>query len=183
MALTRLVIDGYGQIELNNFAAPRDGRVEAQCKLNKTDFPAGAENGMLVAVDNVKSEVKLYNASKKLPLAVIYSTEHIYSERKNGLKNFINTVDGFYPRLGYLSVGDKFTTNTFCYDTTEFAAETNLMTAIDGIATTPLYAGVSTNGAWKLTATAPTAGPVAIVVKKTTMPDGQLGLKLQILSD
>ena len=92
MALTRLVIDGYGQIELNNFAAPRDGRVEAQCKLNKTDFPAGAENGMLVAVDNVKREVKLYNASKKLPLAVIYSTEHIYSERKNGLKNFINTV-------------------------------------------------------------------------------------------
>lgn len=183
MALTRLVINGYGQIELNNFAAPRDGRVEAQCKLNATDFANGAENGMLVAVDNVKREIKLYNADANLPLAVIYTAEHMYEDDKNGLKDFINKVDGFYPRLGYLAVGDKFTTNTFCYDSTEFAAETNLMTAIDGIATTPLYAGVSTTGAWKLTATKPTAGPIALVVKKTTMPDGQLGLKLQVLTD
>ena len=30
MAQTRLVIDGYGQLELNNVAFRRDGRVEAQ---------------------------------------------------------------------------------------------------------------------------------------------------------
>ena len=30
MAQKRLVIDGYGQLELNNVAFRRDGRVEAQ---------------------------------------------------------------------------------------------------------------------------------------------------------
>ena len=47
MALTRFVIDGYGQLELNQVAFRRDGRVEAQCALDDTDFASvPAENGM-----------------------------------------------------------------------------------------------------------------------------------------
>ncbi len=47
MALARLVIDGYGQCELNNAAFRRDGRIEAQCALDETDFAdVPAENGM-----------------------------------------------------------------------------------------------------------------------------------------
>ena len=52
MAFKRMVIDGYGQLELNNVAFRRDGRVEAQCALDATDFAdVPAENGMLLAVD------------------------------------------------------------------------------------------------------------------------------------
>ena len=32
MATKRLVISGYGQVELNNVAFRRDGRIEAQCQ-------------------------------------------------------------------------------------------------------------------------------------------------------
>ena len=52
--MARMIIDGYGQVELNNVAFRRDGRIEAQCKPDETDFSqAVVENGMLLAVDNV----------------------------------------------------------------------------------------------------------------------------------
>ena len=35
MSLKRLVIDGYGQLELNQVAFRRDGRIEAQCPLSE----------------------------------------------------------------------------------------------------------------------------------------------------
>ena len=38
MSLKRFVIDGFGQVELNQVAFRRDGRVAAQCKPNATDF-------------------------------------------------------------------------------------------------------------------------------------------------
>ena len=53
MATKRLVISGYGQVELNNVAFRRDGRIEAQCAPNATDFAnITVENGMLLAVDD-----------------------------------------------------------------------------------------------------------------------------------
>ena len=55
MAIKRLTIDGFGQVELNNVAFRRDGRIEAQCAPDTTDFAtAKVENGMLLAVDNIK---------------------------------------------------------------------------------------------------------------------------------
>ena len=61
MALKRFTIDGYGQIELNQCAFRRDGRIEAQCALydkefakNQAEYVGGkiyAENGMILAVD------------------------------------------------------------------------------------------------------------------------------------
>ena len=33
-----MLIDGFGQIELNQVAFRRDGRIEAQCALNPVDF-------------------------------------------------------------------------------------------------------------------------------------------------
>ena len=59
MADKRLVIDGFGQVELNQVSFRRDGRVEAQCALDATDFASvPAENGMLLAVDRVNRTVK-----------------------------------------------------------------------------------------------------------------------------
>ena len=118
MAQKRLVIDGYGQLELNNVAFRRDGRIEAQCALDATDFASvPAENGMLLAVDKIAGTVRMPDSSEVCPIALNYTTEHMYDERHNALKDFkLDRKDGFYPRLGYLAVGDKFTTNCVSYD-------------------------------------------------------------------
>lgn len=186
MALQRLTIDGCGQLELNNAAFRRDGRIEAQCALDATDFAeVPAENGMVFAVNKAARTVKFWDGTSDYPLAINYSAEHLYDERKQGLKDFSLTLNDFYPRLGYLSVGDTYTTNTICYDTAEFTDDDALVAAAETVETTPLYAGLVADckGAWKVTATKPTAGPVALVVKSTTMPDGQYAVKLHVLAD
>lgn len=184
MALTRLTIDGYGQLELNNAPFRRDGRVEAQCALKEADFGknanAVAENGMLLAIDRVNREVKLPAADEALPIAINYSAEHMYDERANALKDFFLKTGDFYPRLGYLSVGDLFTTNCICFDDTEFKDDDAFIAATEAIKTTALYGGISVGGAIKVSATAPTVGPVLRVVEKTTMPDGQFAVKFHV---
>ncbi len=181
MALKRLTIDGYGQIELNNVAFRRDGRIEAQCALDSTDFASiPAENGMLLAVDNVKRVVRMPLASgETMPLALHYSAEHMYDERLPGLKNFKLERGSFLPRMGYLALGDKFTTNCVCYDDAEFASEDDLVAALEKIKDAPVYAAASELGALKLTKTAD--GAVCRVLAKTTMPDGQMAVKLQAM--
>lgn len=181
MALKRLTIDGYGQLELNNCAFRRDGRIEAQCAPDSTDFSqAVLENGMLLAVDNVARVVKL-PVDDTLPIALNYSAEHLYDERKPGLKNFkLEGKEDFWPRLGYLAVGDKYTTNCISYDTTEFANDSALISALDSAGTVALYAGIGADGAHCVSSTAPTEGPVLRVIKYTTMPDGTPGVKFQV---
>lgn len=181
MALQRLTIDGYGQLEINFFTAPRDGQIEAQCKLNETDFAdMPAEVGMLLAVDNINRRVKLPVAGEPYPIAINYSTEHMYDERNDALKNFRQTLNDFLPRMGYLNVGDKFHTNTVCYDTDEFADDEALKAALkkDARLATPIFGGISEIGAIKLSATQPTEGPVFMVIEDATMPDGQYGVKI-----
>ena len=183
MANQRYVIDGYGQIELNNCAFRRDGRIEAQCAADTTDFKtAKVENGMLLAVDNVTRTVK-FAKDDSLPVALVYTAEHIYDERTPGLKNFaLNGKDDFLPRLGYLAVGDKFTENCICYDTSDFADDSALESALESYKTTALYGGISEIGAIALSTTVPTVGPVLKVIDNTTMPDGSLGVKFQVIS-
>ena len=194
MADKRLVIDGFGQIELNQVSFRRDGRVEAQCALDATDFASvPAENGMLLAVDRVNRTVKFPTAANaaKMPIALNYTTEHMYDERANALKDFKLERGTFLPRLGFLSVGELFTTNCIGYDdgewtdtgsgTTAKTADENFKASCASIATTPLYGGISDTGAIKVSATKPSAGPVLLVVEKTTMPDGQFALKFQVL--
>ncbi len=186
MALTRLTIDGYGQLELNNFTARRIGAIEAQCPLDETDFASvPAENGMLLAVDKVANAVKFYEEDSIFPIALNYTSEHMYDEREKGLKHFKLERGSFYPRLGYLTIGDKFTTNTISYDSASdstWTTENAFITALAACKTTALYGGVSEDGSIKVSATAPTAGPVLAVIEKTTMPDTQLGVKFQVVS-
>lgn len=179
MATKRLTIDGYGQVELNNVAFRRDGRIEAQCAPDTTDFATiPVENGMLLAVDNVTRTVKIAKDGS-LPIALVYSAEHLYEEKALGLKNFkLNGKDDFLPRLGYTALADKFTTNCLAYDDGEFANDAALITALKELAT-PIYGGVSEVGAIKISKTAPAFGPVYRVILAYTMPDGQFGVKLQ----
>ena len=194
MAFKRFVIDGYGQLELNQVAFRRDGRVEAQCALDDTDFASvPAENGMLLAVDRVNRKIKFPKSAviATCPVALNYTTEHMYDERANALKDFKLELGEFYPRLGFLSIGELFTTNCVGYDSAEWTAtgsgdtaktaDENFKAACAAVATTPLYGGVSDEGAIAVSATAPEEGPVLKVVEATTMPDGSFGIKFQVL--
>jgi hypothetical protein len=178
MALKKLVIDGYGQIEPNNVTFTRDGRVEAQCA------PAEGsvfENGMLLAVDTAKREVRLPVEDETLPVALHYSTEKNYTS--SALKSFVlDAKSGMYPRMGYLTVGEVFTTNCICYDNGEYTDETALKAAVTAAGTTPVYGTYSTIGAIKVTATKPENGPVLKVARATTMPDGQYAVEFSVIA-
>lgn len=199
MALKRMIIDGYGQLELNQVAFPRDGRIEAQCALAKEDFALDrelntdkiyAECGMLLVVNNVTRRIELPTEAnvKNYPVALNYSTEHMYDERDGfSLRNFYLPRGRELPRMGYLSVQDKFTTNCICYDSNEWDDDAVLMEDLGKINETPIYGGVAVGaekvatGAIKLSKTKPAYGPILLVTKKTTMPDGQAAVKLQCI--
>lgn len=187
MAIKKMAKDGYGQIELNHVAWRRDGRIEAQSALDTDDFTKEnpAENGTLMAVDFVNR--KLLRALPAhvgvYPIGVNYSSETSYDDRTPGLKDFSLAPGDILPRIGYPAIGDKFTINAIAYDSDDFADDEALETAFDAIKTTPLYAGldVGAGGYLTITTTAPATGPVFKVVEPTTMPDGQLAVKIQCI--
>ena len=179
MAFTRLAINGNGQIELNNVAFRRDGRIEAQCKLS-----VAAENGMILAVDTAKREVRRPKAEgEDCPLAVGYTSEHLYRDREDGLKYLINK-EGSYPRRGYPAIHDIWTTNTIGYDSSEFTSNDKVVEAIKNAGKKALYGKVGAEGVVTLTATKPTSGlcfKVATGMGAGSMPDGQVGVKLEVI--
>lgn len=163
---------GYGQIELNQCAFRRDGRIEAQCKIEGADY---VENGMILAIDNTKREVR-YPAESDYMFGLNYTSEHMYDERLvGGLKYYKTDKDSFLPRLGYLAVGDKYTTNTVIYDD---AAD--ITTMVYG------YVKAGDNGYVRLSATEPTdaitgAPMLRVIDAKATMPNGAPAVKFQCI--
>ena len=163
---------GYGQIELNQCAFRRDGRIEAQCKIAGADY---VENGMILAIDNTKHEVR-YPAAGDYMFGLNYTSEHMYDERLvGGLKYYKTDKDSFLPRLGYLAVGDKFTTNTVVYDDT-----LTLTNAVYG------YVKAGDNGYIRLSATKPEdaidgAPLLRVIDAKATMPNGAPAVKFQCI--
>jgi len=194
---TRIGRDGYGQLELNQVAFRRDGRIEAQAQLNKafnandasyvTGHATFVENGMLLELDPVTRTVN-YPSNNSTTALLHYSTEHIYDERTPGLKNFKLDFGTFLPRLGYLATGDKFTTNCVSYmkgsDTetggTPYADETALFAAMapTALASTPMYGHASADGTIIVNAVNSSTYPAMLkVIGATTMPDGQNAVK------
>ena len=163
---------GYGQIELNQCAFRRDGRIEAQCKIEGADY---VENGMILAIDNTKHEVR-YPAASDYMFGLNYTSEHMYDERLvGGLKYYKTDKDSFLPRLGYLAVGDKFTTNTVIYD-----GEADITTMVYG------YVKAGDNGYIRLSATKPQdaiagAPLLRVIDAKATMPNGAPAVKFQCI--
>lgn len=173
----------YGQLELNRCAFPKDGRVEAQCAC-PTSFTTTSplENGMIVAVDKAKGTIELAVATEVRALGIVYTAEKQYDQRLPGLKNFYMTGwDGFYPRVGFLSVGDTFTTNTIVADTATYTNEAALRAALTGVTTTALYGEYTTTGHIAIVTGKPAAGPALAVEKLTTMPDGSYGVKFIVV--
>lgn len=198
MALKRFGIDGYGQLELNNVFFRREGAIEAQCALDPGAFALEGEavgkdptqgkiyveNGMILAVDKANGIVKFptkEGLDSFLPLALNYSTEHMYDERHKNLGSYYLPAGTFYPRMGYLSKGEVFTTNCLCYDSEEFADDTALKTALEAGGD---FFGLSSEfGAIKITKNPGDFGTEKIVLKVAkyyTMPDGSPGIKFQV---
>ena len=178
MAITQLKKVGHGQLELNQVAFRRDGRIEAQCKI--ADGIAYIENGMLLAVNNMNRTVEYVKTGNVHPVALHYSSEHMYDERANALKDFKLDANSFLPRMGYLSAGDKYTTNTVCYDDTVYKnVNKDDAEFLAALGTKPMYAHAHTDGYHLVNETATDA--IAMAVAATTMPDGQNAVKFVAL--
>ena len=185
MSIKRMLIDGFGQIELNQVAFRRDGRIEAQCAPDVTDFAkTPIENGMILAIDNVSRTVKFADGTEDL-VGLVYSAEHFYEDTKAGLKHFkLDAKNDFLPRLGYLAVGDKFTTNCLCYDEVEFTGGDSMVWHMLKAGEAEYACGVITDiGAIQIKAEKPSGASLVLkVIEKTTMPDGQPAVKFQVVA-
>ena len=159
----------YGQLELNQVAFRRDGRIIAQYQLGDVEC---AENGMLLAVDHVTKTINFPANDQTTGLALNYTAEHMYDERlANGLKHFKLEKGSFCPRLGLLATGDRFTTNAVdCGD---------LATIKSALGTTKYYGHASETGYIVVNTTADKA--VLEVIAVTTMPDGSDAIKFVAL--
>ena len=182
MAFTKLAKRGYGQLELNFAAFRRSGDIEAKCKI--ADGIPFIENGMFLAVDRATYTVGYPTGAKGEIVALNYTTEHMYDERRKALKDFKLDAGTFLPRLGYIGRADKFTTNTVCYEasyngdgeeTTDFSAfkygRPCVKKGFEG------YIELVTDREPTLEE-GETAAPVCVeVMEITTMPDGQKAVK------
>lgn len=164
--------EGYGQLELNQVAFRRDGRVEAQTPYDLSQDTV-FENGMVVVVDKAAGVVKKGAIAEGDLYGIVYTSEENYDSRKPGLKDFaIKVKDGkvegpegydVLPRIGFLSVGDRFTTNT-------------VVSTDDFTKGKKVYVGATNE--WTVTEAA--AGPIGVVAEVYDLPDGQPAIKIAI---
>ena len=190
MAL-KLIEKGYGQLELNLVSFPRTGNIVAQYRPGTSFTKDGIkylENGMLLKVDGKNRCVDMEAPAVGNIYALNYSTEHMYDERQYRLADFkLNPTDDFYPRLGYLSIGDKFTTNCVCYETAKKVAEA-WEELKEEFKTKEIMGIPSAEGYIQLLVidegdgdADPAFAPILRAIEITTMPDGQNAIKFEVI--
>lgn len=180
--MKRFPLEMYASLELNQCKFPKIGNIISQTPLGE-EFTAEApcENGMWVSAMTANGVVKSVEDVTE-PIGIVYTTEKEYDAYHIGLKRFGRKVAGDYPRVGIFSVGDKVTTNCLQYDESEYASEEALFAALDACQTAPVYVvPVAGSPVPKLTATKPATGTVARVVKFYTVPNGERGVKYEII--
>lgn len=172
MALVKLAKEGYGQLERNRF---QNHNIEAQCELDASAFPNGAEVGSIVAVDKPAGKIKLEGSIYGL----LSNAEVLYNPAHMGLKDY-HVEPGKMAVVNFLEVGNTFTTNTVEYDSATYA---NGMVDIKAaLANGAIYgAQDSTNGYIALDANMAASGVALQVVRASTMPDGQDAFKFIVL--
>lgn len=171
----------YGVVEMNHATWTRDGRVPSQLPLSATDFASTrCENGMWLVYDEAAGVVR-YPTAVTETVALVYSSEKDYGMiGKRGLGHFSLQVGEAYPRLGRPILGDKYTTNTFAYDDTEFANSTAFEAALAAYAQTPIYlVPQASSGIPLITQTVGSATTIARVIKVYTVPNGDRGIKVE----
>lgn len=181
--MKRFPLEQYASLELNQVAFSKTGLVVSQTPLG-SEFTKAApcENGMWVLADKSLGTIGSVTAVTDTPIGIVYTTEKEYGDGNYGLKSFGRKVEGDYPRVGILSVGDTVTTNCLQYDETEFSTADDLYEALEDYATTPVYVTlVAGSPVPKLTGTKPVSGPYAKVTKFYTVPNGEKGVKYEII--
>jgi len=180
----------YATLELNQVAFPKTGMVVSQTPL-ADDFTltAPCENGMWVVADKAAGEITAPAAATDKPIGIVYTTEKEYDIFHYGLQTFGRKIGGDYPRVGLLGIGDTVTTNCLQYNEGEFANDAALFDALKAIDTTPLYVIPGVAGATvpekavpQITSGKPGSGIYAKVVKFYTVPNGEAGVKYQVIS-
>jgi len=160
---------GYGQVELNHMSAQRTGQIYAQLPWSDTTAGHVLENGQFLKYDPQAGTANPDTSFGEWML--VYNEEKLYEVgqlRKDFAMKVNDAVDGVVvPRLFKTNIGDIFTTNTVKQDAAGVkVAGANLVVGTDGILT--------------IEPTTPVAGVITFnVVKVTTMPDGQVAVKLQ----
>lgn len=180
--MKRFPLEMYASLELNQCDFPKTGKVLSQTPLGD-EFTAEApcENGMWVWAETANGVIKSIEAVTD-PIGIVYTAEKEYDTWHAGLKRFGRKVAGDYPRVGVLALGDKVTTNCLQYDEGEFTSEDALFDALRACGETPVYVvPVAGSPVPKLTATKPMTGLVARVVKFYTVPNGERGVKYEVI--
>lgn len=153
----------FAQLEPNHLSAQRSGEIYAQLPAN-SDIEI-LEQGTFVKYDYAAGEV---NFTGEGPWMLCYNEVKLYDERKQMHRDFAlqkaDYFDGIMtPRVYKMHAGDVFTTN--CLAAGDYNVGDKVAPGANGI----LEAG---EGDGKL---------VCKVVKCYTCPDGQPGLKLQVI--
>lgn len=184
MAMNRFALEKYASLEINRAGFLATGMVVSQTPLGAAFTEnAPCENGMWVNADKAHGAINPLTAATDTIVGIVYTSEKEYNPWEQGLKNFGRKVAGDYPRVGILGLGDTFTTNCFQYDVVEFATQAAVEEALSEIADTPLYIkGVAGSAVPQLTATKPASGVYGAVVKYYTVPNGEKGIKYNIIN-
>ena len=173
----------HAVVESNFLAGRRTGHVKAQLGLNEDQFSndVKAENGMLLIYDTVNQVVSLpVNAASAVMLH--FSVEKEYDRLRPGLNNFALAPGEFYPRLYGLYPGDTWTTDAVRL-VAGTATDEEIEAAYETLepSNTNVYA-VGTDGFLNLVGVAAGTEPVRVkVISKTTLPNGGLAVKLEVV--
>ena len=172
--MARFTIDNYGVLEMNRAEYLKTGMIVSQSPLsNEFTAKAPCENGMWVDANKANGAIKLISDETEI-FGIVYTAEKDFTGWRPALKHFCQ-VEGDYPRVGILNVGDTFTTNTFSY---EFGEDNEWEELKAAFAEGPLYVVPTIGeGAPTVTAEKPAEGPYAQVVKLYTVPAGTPGIK------
>jgi hypothetical protein len=166
MIMAMLTKIGYGQVEPNHLSAQRTGQIYAQTPVNEAITEL--ENGVFLKLNTSDNTLGVNGSGEWM---LVYNEVKLYDNQRQGYKDFVvkadETVGGkIYPRMFKTNVGDIFTTNMI-----EAGLEL-------GDKVTPT-AGVDDKvGILKPVASGADPDMVFEVIKLTTMPDGQAGVKV-----
>jgi hypothetical protein len=182
MAMKRFPCEKYASLEMNRAAYLKTGMVVSQTPLGEEftkDSPC--ENGMWVNADKSVGTIDSVKAVTDM-IGIVYTAEKEYDDYHYGLKHFGRKIAGDYPRVGILGLGDTFTTNCLQYDDSEYSDFAALEEALKGIKDAPVYVvPVANSPVPKLTASKPAEGTYGTVVKYYTVPNGEKGVKYNIV--
>ena len=164
--MTMLTKNGYGQVEPNHLSAQRTGQIYAQTPV--ADDIKVLENGAFLKLNTSNNTLGVDGSGEWM---LVYNEVKLYDNAKQGYKDFVvradETVGGrIYPRMFKINVGDIFTTNLI---------EANLKA---GDQVTPTVDTDSKVGILKSFDSEADPDMVFEVLKITTMPDGQPGVKV-----